>query len=50
MQFNMSIGEFSGTLCKPVINCVCKDRRDKIEVADTGVKDAISKIIVEQLI
>ena len=33
-----------------VINCVCKDHRDKIKVPDPVVKDLISKKIVEQII
>ena len=28
---------------KQVINCVCKDHRDKIKVPDPVVKDIISK-------
>ena len=35
---------------RPVINCVCKDHRDKIKVPDPVVKDPISKKIVEQII
>ena len=35
---------------KPVINCVCKDHRDKIKVPDPVVKDLISKKIVKQII
>ena len=35
---------------KIVINCVCKDHRDKIKVPDPVVKDLISKKNLKQII